>query len=544
MDARSKRSATKSATHELVGLFTQVLGRKQAAEKLLAFSGVLGVMAVSVSSRAGREASTQPSIWRELVINVDMAQGCGFECTVIKKRLPLWKDAFKFLHLCQVTRRRSPSTMSALMPLLHPFTTAALGDMPPTGGFVCEGLDSRSDPKLFAPSLEMSLELPLDPAKLRRLISNKAERAPLGKGMETVVDLDARKTWRIALGGDVLTTSGAWNAMLSSSGGDSSILDSIKRELAPSLFGRGEVVAQPYQLLIYEEGDFFAPHKDTVRAPTHFGSLVVSLPVAGGANGGGKLRLCHAGEEHTAATAADGTSNIAWTAFYTDVVHEVEKVTSGLRVTLTYHLHAALASTTAPPRALPAMASDESSDESCVMLLGSLLRFLSQIAEWMSVTYALEHEYTTQTLRPEGLHGNDAMMLTMLTKALTPVSPASPDDGNDDNDNDYDTESDIYAMVPVVSLELLQIRDFFKPKEGKEPVFNVGRLEDQEWYSQEQCMEMEMGGFSGFVNKTLLVQRLAASTPDGFEIYTGNEGMETGYVYTPAVIKIEAVHFT
>ena len=39
-----------------------------------------------------------------------------------------------------------------------------------------------------------------------------------------------------------------------------------------------EAYAELYKLLVYEKGDKFKAHKDTLRAPNHFGSLIIFLP--------------------------------------------------------------------------------------------------------------------------------------------------------------------------------------------------------------------------------------------------------------------------
>ena len=70
-----------------------------------------------------------------------------------------------------------------------------------------------------------------------------------------------------------------------------------------------------------------------------FGSLVVVFP---NPHEGGTLQLRHRGDEWTFdsvnVTSAMETPSIAYIAFYSDVEHEVNMVTSGFCVTLTYNL--------------------------------------------------------------------------------------------------------------------------------------------------------------------------------------------------------------
>ncbi|KAF9442838.1 hypothetical protein P691DRAFT_797966 [Macrolepiota fuliginosa MF-IS2] len=95
-----------------------------------------------------------------------------------------------------------------------------------------------------------------------------------------------------------------------------------------------------YKLNVYGEGSFFKPHQDTPRGKDMFGSLVLVLPFE---HAGGNLLLRHRGQEFN----FDGASllkssppgSVAYVAFFSDVEHEVAKVTSGHRVTITYNLY-------------------------------------------------------------------------------------------------------------------------------------------------------------------------------------------------------------
>lgn len=214
------------------------------------------------------------------------------------------------------------------------------------------------------------------------------EKAPFGWEGTTVVDANVRSTWRFAIGPDVLVTNPAFTAAVFSSAdrdtesalkeeytpksnsnsysqstdnsphAGSGMLDVIKRKLFPDLVGRGELVAQPYQMLIYEKGDFFEEHVDTLRGPSHLGSLCISLPVvcdtvhdasstSTSSDGmsqtgkGGTLVLYDADGSSYSCPAAS-TYSCEWTAFFTDIKHRVTPVVEGYRVSLSYHLLAIL----------------------------------------------------------------------------------------------------------------------------------------------------------------------------------------------------------
>ncbi|KAH9876511.1 hypothetical protein J1614_003642 [Plenodomus biglobosus] len=78
------------------------------------------------------------------------------------------------------------------------------------------------------------------------------------------------------------------------------------------------------------------PHVDTPRSELQFGSLVVCLPRA---HEGGQLVVRHQGQTMNFDW-SQNSKDIQWAAFYSDCEHEVQEVTSGHRVTLTYNLYA------------------------------------------------------------------------------------------------------------------------------------------------------------------------------------------------------------
>jgi hypothetical protein len=86
----------------------------------------------------------------------------------------------------------------------------------------------------------------------------------------------------------------------------------------------------------------FKAHVDTPRSTSHFGSLVVCLPLQ---FKGGALEVRHKGKTVTfdwsdAVNGSDGeTPSICWAAFYSDCEHEIFEVTEGHRLTLTYNLY-------------------------------------------------------------------------------------------------------------------------------------------------------------------------------------------------------------
>ncbi len=143
--------------------------------------------------------------------------------------------------------------------------------------------------EIFAPGLEVEgvgvVALPLLPQQAAQLIA-VAERAPYGRGEETLVDTNVRRVWQI--GADRVRLHGR-NWMRS--------LEAIVARAAEGL-GVGEPVeAEFYKLLVYDEGSFFVSHRDTEKAPGMFATLVVVLPSL---YTGGELVLRHRDREVTA----------------------------------------------------------------------------------------------------------------------------------------------------------------------------------------------------------------------------------------------------
>jgi hypothetical protein len=116
------------------------------------------------------------------------------------------------------------------------------------------------------------------------------------------------------------------------------ILKQIQRGLVPH--DPNPISAELYTVNVYTDGGHFAPHKDTPRGSDMFGTLVVCLP-SQFANG--KLVLQHRGVVQTfdwgeAIRVQKKPHQLHWVAFFGDVDHQIERIWSGARVTLTYLL--------------------------------------------------------------------------------------------------------------------------------------------------------------------------------------------------------------
>ncbi|KAI4722346.1 hypothetical protein E4T48_01286 [Aureobasidium sp. EXF-10727] len=96
--------------------------------------------------------------------------------------------------------------------------------------------------------------------------------------------------------------------------------------------------AELYKLNVYSGP---SAHVDTPRSETQIGSLVVCLPSE---FEGGVPSVSHQGNtvgfDWSASSSIGQTPAIHWAAFYSDCSHEVQEVTAGHRITLTYNLYA------------------------------------------------------------------------------------------------------------------------------------------------------------------------------------------------------------
>ena len=179
------------------------------------------------------------------------------------------------------------------------------------------------------------LSFPVPDAQIRALIG-AAERAPYGKGTETVVDTSVRDCWQIDAA-QVRLAGRAWP-------------DTFAKVMGLVADGLGlpaeRLNAELYKLLIYRPGGFFAEHRDTEKVPGMVATLSLSLPTPGA---GGELVVRHGGREEVFDLSAGEPSELSFAAFYADCPHEVRPLAEGHRVTLVFNLF--LGASGAPPGA-------------------------------------------------------------------------------------------------------------------------------------------------------------------------------------------------
>ena len=170
--------------------------------------------------------------------------------------------------------------------------------------------------------------------------------ASFGEGTETRKDVRVREGRQLYSRNGALAVEGFDEALRE-------ILCQIRESLCPH--EGAPPIAELHSLNVYGRGGHFVAHKDTPREPGVFGTLVVCLPLA---FGGGRLvveqesRATFDWEKRSYFASFHETEaqRIRWAAFFGDVDHRIETVTSGCRATLTYELRRAPDTGAAAPR--------------------------------------------------------------------------------------------------------------------------------------------------------------------------------------------------
>lgn len=259
---------------------------------------------------------------------------------------------------------------------------------------------------IFTPQLEVTgvgpVALPLLPAQAEQLVA-VAEHAPYGRGADTLIDRNVRRTWQI--GAERVHIGGRHWAQ------------SLATIVARSAAGLGvmePVAAELYKMLIYDAGSFFVRHRDTEKAPGMFATLVIVLPSL---HTGGELLIRHRDREVCLDLACEDASEVAFAAFYADCWHEVRPISSGYRLVLIYNL------IRQGSGKLPEPPAYDAEEDRVTDLLG---RWAAKLAAARSdppgdcpdkLIYPLEHAYTPAEVSFATLKNADAAVATVLVAA-------------------------------------------------------------------------------------------------------------------------------
>ena len=193
----------------------------------------------------------------------------------------------------------------------------------PAATYVTTGILAEALPGMRLAATNEVVAFPVASDNAVERIRRLCEPAPFGRGTETVVDEAVRKTWQLHADAFVLTNP-AFVA------GVAAAVAAVAMDFG---LPAGAVEHVLHKFLLYEPGSFFAPHRDSEKAPGMFATLVVELPSV---YTGGALYV-HNGNATKAFAYGDGFRT-HYVAFYADCVHEFKPVQSGHRAVLTYNL--------------------------------------------------------------------------------------------------------------------------------------------------------------------------------------------------------------
>ncbi|TDL25169.1 hypothetical protein BD410DRAFT_743915 [Rickenella mellea] len=255
--------------------------------------------------------------------------------------------------------------------------------------------DNRASSMLFPSATEEQLNE----------LANACHPAKFGTGDVDVLE----ETYRKAVKMDVS------NFSLNMNPERSGLVEAVKLQLL-GLDDQRDIRLEPYKLNVYGKGSFFKIHKDTPRGDKMFASLVIVLPTL---HNGGALMLSHQDETTIFDSGKMLQSNspgvVAYVAFFSDVDHEVQEVTFGHRVTITYNLYfKTTESATTPPNG----GSEDSRETRFKAVLKSLLADTKFLPKGGLLGFGLKYQYP---LSREGepdldkmcdvLKGSDAFIL-------------------------------------------------------------------------------------------------------------------------------------
>lgn len=262
-----------------------------------------------------------------------------------------------------------------------------------SGAFCASGTLPSIPPGLTVEGIGQ-IGLPLSEQQAQALIE-RSEQAPFGRREETIVDTDVRKNWQIGAEEFELTNP-QWHEAMQSA------VDQIGQELGLS---DCKIGFEAYKLLIYEEGSFFAAHRDTEKIPNMFATMVVNLPSA---HEGGELIISHAGQSQRYSFADSSLFASDFVAFYADCYHEVKPVTSGYRLSLIYNL----------------AITNRKRQPDLAQQLGVIADVEQAIQSWKEtpdaspiLTYLLDHSYSEQNLSMSNLKLSDFAKASVLLRA-------------------------------------------------------------------------------------------------------------------------------
>jgi predicted 2-oxoglutarate/Fe(II)-dependent dioxygenase YbiX len=276
--------------------------------------------------------------------------------------------------------------MNELIPLMDKVKTSGTFSVSGTLPSIPPGLKVKGVGNIALPLLEQQA----------KSLIKLSQQAPFGHGEETIVDTNVRNSWQIAAE-DFELTNPQWEESLKEA------IDQIGKQLG---LDDCKIEFEQYKLLVYEEGSFFAAHRDTEKIPNMFATLVINLPSE---HEGGELIVSHGGQSQSYSFADNDSFHPSFVAFYADCYHEVKPITSGYRICLIYNL------AIADRKKQPLLSQQSKVFED---IGNAIQKWTQENSENPILTYLLEHSYSEKNISMSNLkHGDFAKASVLLSAA-------------------------------------------------------------------------------------------------------------------------------
>ena len=371
--------------------------------------------------------------------------------------------------------------------------STAIGQATRSAKFCVVGCLPVVDPGIEVEGLG-AITLPLKRTTAKDLVAS-CQVAPYGKGTQTLVNKQVRNTFE--LDPKRFRLSDAWNV---------AIADAMRPVAELLGLPAEQLEARLYKLLVYEKGGFFLPHRDSEKHDRMVASLIVVLP---NRFEGGTLVVRHGAAKQTLTfDEAAGGKAPCYAAFYADCEHEVQRVTSGVRLCLAYNL-------VLKPKRVKASAAAKAAAPADVLA--------ESIGSWVAkqpakpLVFTLEHHYTQRGLSLDLLKGGDRQLANLVVAAAE--------------------KTDCVVHLAQVSRHLLQFADDGSFGRGYFDRYRTPRraLEIGETYEDDligtQWTDVR-GGKQPWGDTAFDQSSIVSSTPiddwkptsEEYEGYTGNEG--------------------
>ncbi|KAF2660914.1 hypothetical protein K491DRAFT_20248 [Lophiostoma macrostomum CBS 122681] len=276
---------------------------------------------------------------------------------------------------------------------MHDALVAALSPVQATGTFATRGTLSQRDSDIdigLTVKDVGEVKLPLEPEDADRLKA-KAQIALSENGGESTRSTGVRNVWEIDAANVTFAKQTLWDAWVGR------MVSAVERN-----FGIEEnvpVTADPGKLMLFEKESKFKPSQMSPKSH-HFATLVISLRSN---HQGANIRVSYAGQTKTFGTEQSSWARYQWFACYTDTVQEVNPLTFGVRLLLTYNLRLT---------SVPYLVRQPSGEQRMKKQLAGVLQ------DWPGKPYMLwylfEHNYSNDDIRQKALKQNDAFRIDIL----------------------------------------------------------------------------------------------------------------------------------